>query len=273
MRRGILSLLCLAYAGSQSRDERGGAEPAARTVQIPKPEIPVLVYYPADRMWQSAYGQQGEIGFSDGSNNNALADIPDNFQSRIACDKDLLTIHKPWISDEQIAQQVSPTTCRQLLSQTSIRLKTSSKQKDYQQRNFFPVPATQNWRGKTVDVTTSSRLGTHGHSLSPCCRQAECPSVCLQHAEPKKCHLEVFTISTLVVYEESFRADFIRFFTGQSITTEGGAFLIPRFRIPCDYCPLANCITNCSNGEYATGYAEISVRRCNKRHTLARHAA
>lgn len=259
MKASCLVLFGLACATAQIPDERGGTETAQRTVQIPKPEIPALVYYSSDKLWREMYGKQGEIGFNDGSTDSQLGDIPDNFQSRIACDPDLRVIDKPWITDARIAQQVSPTSCRQLLTQTSIKLKTSSSQRDYLQRDFFPIPASQVWRGNTVDVTDPSRQGTQSRRLSPCCKQSDCPNICLQYPEPKKCYLEVYTISTGVVYEESVRADFARFFTGQSLTTIGGAFLIPRFRVPCDYCPLSNCITNCSNGEYSTGFSDTSV--------------
>lgn len=256
MKGGTLVLLCLACTSSQTRS----AQSRAKTVQIKKPEIPALVYYAADKLWEGEYGKQGEIAFSDGNTNTALGDVPDNFQSRIACGSDLREIDKPWITDDRIAQQVSPTTCRQLLTQSSIRLKTSSGQQDYIQRDFFPIPATQKWRGKTVEVTAPGLQGTQIKSLSPCCRQSDCPTVCLQNPEPSKCYLEVYTISTGVVYEESIRAELARLITGQSLFTTGGAFLIPRFRVPCDYCPLSNCITNCSNGEYSTGYSDTSVR-------------
>lgn len=254
----LSSLACV--AAQRIADERGGANTAQRTIQIPKPEIPTLVYYPLDKLWQSAFGNQGEIPFNDGSTNTQLGDIPDNFQSRIACGSEVTPLLNPWITDEQIAQQVSPTSCRQLLAQTSIRLKTSSGQQGYLQRDFFPIPASQTWRGNTVTVPKPERQGTLGKRLSPCCRQSECPTVCLQNPEPQKCYLEVYTISTGVVYEDSLWADTVRQFTGQDLNYEGGAFFRLRFRVPCDYCPLSNCISNCSNGEYATGFSDTSVR-------------
>ena len=258
-------MLCLltglACVAGQIADERGGVQAAQRTVQILKPEIPTLVYYPLDKLWQSAFGNQGEIAFNDGSTDARLGDIPDNFQSRISCGSDALPPINPWITDERIAQQISPTTCRQLLSQTSIRLKTSSSQQNYLQRDFFPIPASQTWRGNAVNVPNPSKQGTQAKSLSPCCRQSECPNICLQNPEPQRCYLEIFTISTGVIPEDSFRAEVVRAVTGQQLTTIGGAFFRFRFRVPCDHCPLSNCITNCSNGEYATGFADTSVRR------------
>ncbi len=240
----------------------------AKTVFIRKPEIPTLVYYASDVLWKGVAGNQGEIAFSDGSTNMVLSEIPDNFQSRIACGSDLQAIAKTWISDEQIAKQVSPTTCRQLLGQTSIRVRPFYADGKTVERPFFPIPATQTWRGSTIDVTKSGRQGTQIQSLSPCCSQSDCPTVCLQTPEPRKCYLEVYTISTGVVYEESIRAELARFFTGQSLTTIGGAFLIPRFRVPCDYCALSGCITNCSNGEYSTGNSDTSVRLLFSRYFL-----
>jgi hypothetical protein len=226
-------------------------------VQEKRPRIPALVYYAPQSQWMERFAQQGEIPFSDGSSDIRLADPPDNFQYRIACGAESETVSSPWVRPERVDAQISYTSCRDLVLTNKIRYKTYNADKEYREVDFFPVPSAQIWRGVEL---RQGKTGIHSRYLSSCCRQSECPSVCLEFPEPQRCFLEIYTVSQGEVYEESVRADIARFFTGQSLTMQGGAFLRLRFKIPCDYCPLANCVTNCSNGEYATARATYQVR-------------
>lgn len=46
-------------------------------------------------------------------------------------------------------------------------------------------------------------------------------------------------------------------FETQTIRRDPGIW--PVIRVPCLYCPLTSCITNCSHGEYSTGLSDYAV--------------
>ena len=88
-----------------------------KVVQIAKPEIPTLVYYQTGKeSAETNYGDQGEIRFNDWSNDVKMQNIPESFQYRIECNTPHEETDKLWIEDSQIAEQISPTTCKQLIS-------------------------------------------------------------------------------------------------------------------------------------------------------------
>lgn len=236
------------------------AAPLQRVVQIAKPEIPTLVYYQTGKESTEAYyGDQGEIRFNDWSNDVMMQNIPESFQYRIECDRPHPEPDRLWITPEQIAQQISPATCRELVLKNKITLKpfyTSTASGNTREIDFIPIPASQTWRGSQLN---QAKTGIPARKLSSCCRQSECPDVCLQTPEPKKCFLEVYTIRTGQIYDDSVGAQIVEGITGSAQYTTGGAVLHMRFKIPCDYCPLANCVTNCSNGEYATRTSTYQV--------------
>jgi hypothetical protein len=245
--------------------------PLQRIVQIAKPEIPTLVYYKTGlESTEDYYGDQGEIRFNDWSGDVIMQNIPESFQYRIECDTPHSVTDNLWITPAQIAEQISPATCRQLISKNKITLKTSYTSVaggNTREIDFIPIPASQTWRGSQLN---QGKTGIPARKLSSCCRQSECPTVCLQTPEPRKCFLEVYTIRTGLVYDNSLGAQFVEGVTGSAQYTTGGSFLHMRFKIPCDYCPLKNCVTNCSNGEFATRTSAYQVKQAiNSNHYVS----
>jgi hypothetical protein len=240
-----------------------------KVVQIAKPEIPTLVYYQTGKeSAETNYGDQGEIRFNDWSNDVKMQNIPESFQYRIECNTPHEETDKLWIEDSQIAEQISPTTCKQLISKNKITIKTSytkNERRDSREIDFIPIPASQTWRGTELK---QDKTGTPSRRLSSCCRQVECPNICLLTPEPQKCHLEVYTIRTGEINDDSIQARIARATVvgvildqaGVKLTKMGGAFMHMRFKIPCDYCLLTSCATNCSNGEYATRTSAYQVK-------------
>ena len=238
----------LGYAGAGA-----ASDPVPLTA---KPEIPQLVYWGPG---QSGTFKDNEVEFNGGSTAARLAeaDVPDSFQYRVNCGEDTYSPTNQWVSDAKIAYMVARTTCKQLLSAEFIRLRTHPTEQTVRNIRLIPVPATQTWNGVQLQ---QSRTGINRNRVSTCCDSQQCTSVCLEFPAAKQCNLEFYTVAQGAVYDESVGADIARFFGGVSLTTRGGAFLYPRFRIPCDYCPLTNCIANCSNGQFSTGYTDIVVR-------------
>lgn len=213
---------------------------------IQRPTIPVLYYYSShqfdEQMDNLAYLEDGYTGFTDGSGNGQFTP-PNVFQYRIKCGS--TPIADPWVTDARIERSVQYTTCYELLrNQNTIRFQASGLH-GVDERRLIPIPLSQEWNGQTIEAKEQGIALKH---LSTCCFQRDCPAQCLQSSEPKACHLEIFTASS------SAQADDLAY---SPVNNRGGPTLQRRFRVPCSYCALGDCIRNCSNGEMATGFANI----------------
>ena len=241
-----VTLLVAVARVSGDRGEQIGPSVAAsaRVNPPPKPRIPMLVYYPfssQSQLWQ-VYTE--EIGFNnDRSESSSFQDnLPDNFYYRINCNSQ--RIDSPWIPDGSIAQTISPTTCKTLLSAKVINVKTYKQNPITFTINLLPVPQILEWGGYRLASDTGP-LVSH---ISDCCDATVCTDRCLESPQAQKCYLEV------VIPETQSRAKA----WGPMMETYA-ITLKPVFRIPCDYCPLVACVKQCSNGEYATGYSDFQV--------------
>jgi hypothetical protein len=262
----VVVVLATASAQYYPIDISGYLDPVEQASQPeeikPKPRIPTLVYYGPRQAAAMTELKEDEAGFNDGGTSDRMAekDVPDSFQYRINCGENIFLTTKLWIPDARIPATISRTTCKKLLEVDFIKLKTYPAEQTARNIRLIPVPASQTWNGVQLQ---QSWTGVDRNRISSCCDREQCTSICLEFAAAKQCHLEIYTVGQGQVYAVGAEAEVVRYFTGVSQTTIGGAFLHSRFRVPCDYCPLTNCITNCTNGQYATGYSDIVVR-----HTL-----
>jgi hypothetical protein len=175
---------------------------------------------------------------------------PSNFQYRITCDPALIT-STPWLADEYVAKKISFTTCADLLQATTIRVLASLNAGDYVDVNLVPVPSTQVYNGVIID---QPYIGVSRNKLSACCSPSQCPESCLQEDVGATCSLEINVAGTRQTQVQSVDADFVRFFTGQTLYSNDGAALYLVYKTPCLYCPVRGCNTTCANGEYASDY-------------------
>lgn len=193
-------------------------------------------------------------------NDNEIAvgkrQIPTKFQYRIVP----MTFpfdaqHRPWKSErETLMSQTS--RCADLLANRDIRIRRDGKTTTENVR-LDPLPLEQTWEGMTFK---SEREGIQRHFLSTCCNQAECKDRCLKFPEGERWMLEILTpqwgvdevrvVSSLVNQGGSSREFYV-------VQEDPGVW--PVLRVPCLYCPLKSCISNCSNGEYSTGLTDVVV--------------
>lgn len=168
------------------------------------------------------------------------------------------TKHRPWKEGQETL--MSPTaTCADLLANMNIPIR-----RDIQSRiehvRLDPLPLEQTWKDMTLKA---ERQGVARHSVSACCEQAACTDRCLQFPEGEQWVLEILT--------PQWGIDEVRVVSSR--VNQGGSSretyefkddpgIWPVLRVPCRYCPLTSCVTNCSNGEYATGFSDIVVRVC-----------
>jgi hypothetical protein len=106
----------------------------------------------------------------------------------------------------------------------------------------------------------SEREGIQRHFLSSCCSQAECLDRCLKFPEGERWMLEILTPQwgvdeVRVVYGLANQGGSSR----ESYVVQEDPGVWPVLRVPCLYCPLKSCISNCSNGEYSTGLTDVVV--------------
>ncbi len=219
-----------------------------------------MTYIERDQQFRYSEGfPDGEIGFGidDWTYPSVVPEdrIPESFQHRVSCDS--LPEANPWIQDNWIDKVVTYTNCKNLVTQSTITLKTYFSDSKPRSIPFRPVPVSQDWEGYTVTSTP----GHSARQLSSCCDRALCPDVCLVNPKAQRCHLEIFTVGAEYVIDyKSADSLFQNAFTGKFKRNVGGGMLIRRFRIPCEYCPLTSCVTNCTNGQYATDYSDYQVR-------------
>jgi hypothetical protein len=193
-------------------------------------------------------------------NDNEIAvgkrQIPTKFQYRIVPMTFPFDVqHRPWKSErETLMSQTS--RCADLLANRDIRIRRDGKTTTENVR-LDPLPLEQTWEGITFK---SEREGIQRHFLSSCCNQAECKDRCLKFPEGERWMLEILTpqwgvdevrvVSSLVNQGGSSREFYV-------VQEDPGVW--PVLRVPCLYCPLKSCISNCSNGEYSTGLTDVVV--------------
>lgn len=213
-------------------------------VPSPKPRIPTLVYYPYSSQTQLWHVYADEIGFNNDRNEISLfQDVPDNFYYKVNCMS--APISKPWIPDAMIAQTISPTTCKTLLSTKVIKLKTYQQNPYTISVNLVPLPQIMEWNGYKKAFMDP---GQPTSRLSDCCDATVCTDRCLENPQAQKCYIEIMI------------PEILRRIVDWGPRTESYSFDMKTvFRISCDYCPLVSCVSQCSNGEYATGYSDYQV--------------
>ena len=222
-----------------------------------QPKIPILTYLGPDQQYRFTSMPVGEIGFQfDGWEQPRTApddQIPDSFQHRVSCDSQ--EPPQAWIQDYFMNKAVAYTNCKNLVAQSTISLKTNILDSKPRSIPFRPIPVSQDWEGYKVTSTPGEGM----YQLSTCCDRDQCPTICLANPKAQRCYLEVFTTGPEYDIDYSAGSLIAQGFTGKFNRKVSGGKLYPRFRIPCEYCPLTNCITNCTNGQYATKYSDYQV--------------
>jgi hypothetical protein len=180
-------------------------------------------------------------------------DTPPKFYYRIIPpDSELDPKHKPWARTDRVAPG---TKCADLLANSYIRIRTITRSTNIP---LEPVPIQVEWKDNTFKTDNP---GISKNRVSTCCDAATCKDRCLQFETGQTWLLEISAPQWGI--DTSF--DPVEYRSNQG----GGYFkpveqsdpgMWPVLRVPCVYCPLLNCITNCSNGEYATAHSEYLVR-------------
>jgi hypothetical protein len=170
--------------------------------------------------------------------------------------------HQPWATTNRVAPG---TTCADLIANSYIRIRTIIDSEGSRKIPLEPVPFQVEWKGNTFKTDNP---GINKNRVSACCDAATCTDRCLQFETGQTWLLEIsapqWGIDTSydpVEYRSNQGGGYFK----QAEQSDPGMW--PVLRVPCVYCPLLNCITNCSNGEYATGYSEYLVRAFIERST------
>jgi hypothetical protein len=206
-------------------------------------DLPTLLFYDGIAAWDElSVGRKRES--------------PSKFYYRIIpSDSPLDPKHQPWARTDRVAPG---TKCAELLANSYIRIRTIIDSEGSRKIPLEPVPLQVEWKGNVFKTDTP---GINKNRVSTCCDAATCTDRCLQFDTGPTWLLEISAPQWGV--DTSY--DPVEYRSNQG----GGYFkpaeqsdpgMWPVLRVPCVYCPLLNCITNCSNGEYATGYSEYLVR-------------
>ena len=192
-------------------------------------------------------------------------DVPAVFQYRISlaaskpgwpwyADDDRERKREPWFLDSDVFPVVPGRyTCRALVLAGYVPVRRTFNG-PVEQIRLEPVPSEQVWGKETLKT---EQPGILLNRLSSCCDASACTDRCLQYDTAQAGYLEVLA-PQWGVYEPDKK---ITPTFGGSYTTEGergDPGVWPVYRVPCDFCPLKSCITNCTNGQFATGLADFS---------------
>lgn len=182
-------------------------------------------------------------------------DVPERFYYNFDC-SGLPSTETPWVKDAHVERKVEYTNCANLLQQTTIQVATKYDIRlPIVSRPLVPVSQSINWNGYTI---VNDNPGDPAYRLSRCCTPSGCPDRCLKNAYGKRCMLDIQALeieTTWMSVEEGFKESITKAGTIFKYLSSGGDYRNRRAvsrlvaRIPCEYCPLANCVTNCSNGE------------------------
>ena len=196
-------------------------------------------------------------------------DVPGVFQYRIAlaaskpgwpwyAEDDKERKRTPWFLDSDIFPVVQSLqaryTCRALVATGYVPVRRTFNG-PIENIRLEPVPSQQVWNRETLTTDTPGILLNR---LSSCCDASACMDRCLQYDTAQAGYLEVLA-PQWGVFEPDKK---ITPAFGGSYTTTGERSdpgVWPVYRVPCDYCPLKSCITNCTNGNFVTGLADFSL--------------
>lgn len=187
---------------------------------------------------------------------------PEVFQYRITQTREAGP-YPPWVSDVHTdAIMARGATCAEILENTKIKFRDRlGIERDIP---LEPVPLEQTWTPDGTKLRTD-RPGVQRNRVTSCCDASRCTDRCLLFSQGELWVLEINA--------PSWGVDEIVVVRGAGRVNQGGGSndvvnikrdpgVWPVMRIPCLYCPITSCITNCSNGEYATGFTDVSVRLC-----------
>jgi hypothetical protein len=219
--------------------------------------------------WASgADGQRLGIGelplISVGPSRNGMREIevgmkrtPDVFQYRITQTREAALQYPPWIEDRLTdAIMARGVTCADLLRNRKILFR--DKEGVVRETPLEPVPLEQIWGPDRVRITTD-RPGIQRNRVSACCNAETCLDRCLVFPRGEPWFLEINAPQLSASMSVTLQLSWLGLPDKEEMRVQYGIW--PVMRIPCHYCPFASCISNCSNGEYATEFTDLSVSR------------
>lgn len=162
--------------------------------------------------------------------------------------------HPPWVLERDTLMSQTGK-CSDLIANLNIRVRRDGSG-TVENVKLDPLPLEQRWEGMTFKA---DQPGIPRHAVSSCCDQDTCLDRCLQYAQGERWMLEIVAAQWAVDrVDEVYRVEG-EAYTFETLTTRRDPGVWPVIRSPCLYCPLKSCVTNCSNGEYSTGYANVVV--------------
>ena len=186
---------------------------------------------------------------------------PNQFQYRITRTRETRA-YPPWVSDAVMDSVMSPgITCAQYLQKDRIRFRGETG--ELQEIPLAPVPLEQTWAPDGTKLHTDSP-GIQRNRVSSCCDAETCTDRCLLFRGGEPWFLEI-NAPSWAVYKvtDGYQPEDVAFgfvmLTPQEQIIKKDPGIWPVMRIPCHFCPIKSCITNCSNGEYSSGYADSTV--------------
>ena len=221
--------------------------------------IPTLVYAET----KEGILEGGLLSLNKGSVSDG--DVPETFYYNIDC-TGTPTADVPWVHDIHVARKVEYTNCANLLKQTTIQVATKYDMRlPIVSRPLVPIPRTMVWKGYTME---SNNPGDPYNRLSRCCTPSGCPEICLKNTAGKRCTLNIQALeieTTWMSVEDGFKESITKSGTIFKYLSGGGDYHNRRavsrlvMRTPCEYCPLVNCVTNCTNGEVCVVHAIMMI--------------
>lgn len=184
-------------------------------------------------------------------------DVPGQLQYVVRCNNEGY-FRTPWATQATVNTLVSYTTCSKLLETRHLTVKPSKDSKDIVYVPLVPVPRSQAVQGVKLETYLPGQVRG---SMSTCCTPSACPDKCLKTTGPQKCNLMIVE-PTVINDGVTPDSEWKKFFNGEwGEFGKGSSY--PAFNlfmmVPCDYCPLVSCVSNCTNGEFATGYSNYVV--------------
>jgi hypothetical protein len=185
-------------------------------------------------------------------------DKPVVFQYRIVPRREA-SRYPPWVKDEVVDAIVQQgATCSDFLQNRIVRFRDINGQEMV--FPLEPVPLEQIWPLDGTKIKTDNP-GIQRNRVSSCCDAQACRDRCLLFPNGENWILEINALRWGVdQVDEVYRVEG-EAYTFETVETKKDPGVWPVMRIACRYCPLTSCVTNCSNGEYATGFADLSVSR------------
>lgn len=238
----FLCLLAALWAGSSGQMLAGIREDGLSTG-----ELPVITVIPTRSILREV-----DVG---------RRATPEVFQYKIVPTRGP-TRYPPWVNDAVTDGVVAGgATCAEILAKNQ-RILFRDGMGVVREIPLEPVPLEQVFVPANTKLTTDTP-GIQRNRLSSCCDAEACLDRCLAFPSAQAWFLEIGA--------PSYGVDVIEVVRGAGRVNQGGTGtndvvhikrdpgVWPVMRVACRYCPLTSCITTCSNGEYATGFADLSV--------------